>query len=68
MPKLFEKFVTKGHGNIENNKGTGLGLYISKAIVKAHDGEISAFNNKDGGATFLIVLPILRDHKKEILK
>jgi signal transduction histidine kinase len=68
MPKLFEKFVTKGHGNIENNKGTGLGLYISKAIVKAHGGEISAFNNKDEGATFLIVLPISRDHKKEILK
>ena len=60
LPKLFEKFVTKGHGNIENNKGTGLGLYISKAIVKAHGGEISAFNNKDAGATFLIVLPISR--------
>ncbi|TLY06557.1 MAG: hypothetical protein E6K85_10510 [Thaumarchaeota archaeon] len=65
MPKLFEKFVTKGHGNIENNKGTGLGLYISKAIVKAHGGEISAFNNKDGGATFLIVLPISQNQKKE---
>lgn len=68
MPKLFEKFVTKGHGNIENNKGTGLGLYISKAIVKAHSGQISAFNNKDGGATFLIVLPISRNQNKEILK
>ena len=65
MPKLFEKFVTKGHGNIQNNKGTGLGLYISKAIVKAHGGEISAFNNKDGGATFLIVLPISQNQKKE---
>ena len=68
MPKLFEKFVTKGHGNIENNKGTGLGLYISKAIVKAHDGEISAFNNKDHGATFLIILPISRNQKKELFK
>src|SRR5437867_6327039 len=68
MPKLFEKFVTKGHGNIENNKGTGLGLYISKAVVKAHDGEISAFNNKDHGATFLIILPISRNQKKELFK
>ncbi|MFY3741545.1 MAG: signal transduction histidine kinase [Candidatus Nitrosomirales archaeon] len=65
MPRLFEKFVTKGHGNIQNNKGTGLGLYISKAIVKAHGGEISAFNNKNGGATFLIVLPISQNQKGE---
>ena len=68
MPKLFEKFVTKGHGNIENNKGTGLGLYISKAIVKAHSGEISAFNNKDGGATFLIVLPISQNQNRGLVK
>lgn len=58
LPYLFEKFATKGHGDVQNNKGTGLGLYISKAIVKGHRGEISAFNNKDGGATFVIALPI----------
>jgi signal transduction histidine kinase len=68
MPKLFEKFVTKGHGTVENNKGTGLGLYISKAIVKAHGGEISAFNNKDGGATFLIVLPISQNPRRKFTK
>jgi PAS domain S-box-containing protein len=56
LPKLFEKFVTKGHGE-GNKKGTGLGLYISKAIILAHHGEISAFNSQ-GGATFLIRLPI----------
>ena len=58
LPYLFEKFATKGHGDVQNNKGTGLGLFISKAIVKGHRGEISAFNNKDGGATFSITLPI----------
>jgi signal transduction histidine kinase len=58
MPHLFEKFATKGHGNVQNNKGTGLGLYISKAIVKEHKGELSAFNNDVEGATFLISLPI----------
>jgi signal transduction histidine kinase/FixJ family two-component response regulator len=58
LPFLFEKFATKGHGDVQNNKGTGLGLYISKAIIKGHRGEISAFNNKDVGATFLITLPI----------
>jgi PAS domain S-box-containing protein len=56
LPKLFEKFVTKGHGE-GNKKGTGLGLYISKAIITAHHGEISALNN-ERGATFVISLPL----------
>ena len=56
LPRLFEKFVTKGHGE-GNKKGTGLGLYISKAIVTAHRGEITALNS-EGGATFVIRLPI----------
>lgn len=56
LPRLFEKFVTNGHGE-GNKKGTGLGLYISKAIVAAHRGEISAFNS-EGGATFVIRLPV----------
>jgi PAS domain S-box-containing protein len=56
LPRLFEKFVTKDHGQA-NKKGTGLGLYISKAIVAAHHGEITAFNS-EGGATFVIRLPV----------
>lgn len=59
IPALFEKFVTKGHGDVKNNKGTGLGLYISKAIVEMHGGKIIAFNNNtQPGATFLITLPL----------
>ena len=52
MPKLFSKFATK------SDKGIGLGLYISKAIVEAHGGRIWDENNKDGsGATFTFTLP-----------
>jgi signal transduction histidine kinase len=65
LPRLFEKFATKGHGE-GNKKGSGLGLYISKAIVTAHNGEIAAFNNPEGGATFLIILPIARPIQNKI--
>jgi signal transduction histidine kinase len=57
IPKLFTKFATK------SDKGTGLGLYISKNIIEAHGGRIWAKNNEDGkGATFSFCLP-LKDPK-----
>jgi PAS domain S-box-containing protein len=58
LPNLFGKFVTKNSGDTNGHGGSGLGLFISKAIVTAHKGRISAYNNATGGATFAIVLPI----------
>ncbi|HEX5892087.1 MAG TPA: sensor histidine kinase [Nitrososphaeraceae archaeon] len=53
LPRLFSKFITK------SEKGTGLGLYISKNIVERHGGKIWAENNADGkGATFTFSIPI----------
>lgn len=64
FPRLFNKFVTKSVHDA-NYHGTGLGLFISKAIVTAHKGEIFANNNAAGGATFTIVLPIHRTELQE---
>jgi signal transduction histidine kinase len=51
--KLFSKF-----GSNEPS-GTGLGLYISKKIIEAHDGKIWAENNADTkGAAFTFTLPL----------
>ncbi len=59
MPNLFGKFVTMSvKDGMEH--GTGLGLFIAKEIVTAHRGEIRAYNNDEGGATFMIILPINR--------
>jgi signal transduction histidine kinase len=53
FPNLFERFVSK------SEKGTGLGLFISKNITLAHGGRIWAENNPDGiGAMFAFSLPI----------
>lgn len=57
LPKIFGKFVTKGHER-ENQSGNGLGLFLCKGIINAHGGKIIAKNNKNGGATFEFTLPL----------
>jgi signal transduction histidine kinase len=58
LPRLFTKFTTK------SNKGTGLGLFISKNIVEAHGGKIWGENNPKGkGAVFVFTLPRVNDRK-----
>ncbi|MBD0359552.1 MAG: sensor histidine kinase [Nitrososphaeraceae archaeon] len=61
--RLFQKFTTRSF------TGTGLGLYISKSIVEAHDGKMWAENNTDGyGATFTFTLPVINkkgDHQQQ---
>jgi signal transduction histidine kinase len=53
--KLFERFYRGG--NETSAKGTGLGLWISKAIVEAHGGRMVAVRPPDGGAQFAFSLP-----------
>jgi two-component system, OmpR family, sensor histidine kinase VicK len=55
FPKLFSKFASKSY------QGTGLGLFICKSIVEAHDGKIWAENNNQEkkGATFYFTLPTI---------
>ena len=55
LPRLFEKFTTMGRKG--NRQGTGLGLFIAKSIIAAHNGVIRVYNNEIGGATFSIILP-----------
>ena len=38
--------------------GLGLGLYVVREIVKAHDGRVTARNLPDGGACFTVRLPL----------
>jgi two-component system sensor kinase FixL len=49
---LFDAFVTS------KPEAIGVGLSISRTIVEAHGGRISAANRKQGGASFRVALPL----------
>ncbi|MEE8087685.1 ATP-binding protein, partial [Clostridioides difficile] len=50
--------------NLER-RGIGRGLEICKSIVEAHGGEIVAFNNPSGGATFRFSIPMYDEEGKD---
>lgn len=60
ISKLFSKFGRLAHSyaTIAESTGTGLGLYISREIIKAHGGEIGVSSNPPHGSTFWITLPL----------
>jgi PAS domain S-box-containing protein len=49
---MFQAFSTTKPG------GMGIGLTIARSIIEAHEGELRAENNPDGGATFSFTLPV----------
>jgi two-component system phosphate regulon sensor histidine kinase PhoR len=62
LDKIFEKFYRVQHGNIQNDRGFGLGLNYTKHIIEAHGGTISVKSRKGEGSCFTICLP--KDERK----
>jgi PAS domain S-box-containing protein len=54
LPKLFRPFYTT------KAKGTGLGLAVVQKIIVQHGGQVEVRNRREGGAEFIVTLPMLR--------
>jgi signal transduction histidine kinase len=57
LARVFEPFVTT------KRDGLGLGLALCRSILAAHGGHISATNNPERGATFVVSLPLAADQR-----
>ncbi len=62
LPYIFDRFF-KARTPVRSGKeaGSGLGLTISKEIIAAHGGSISARSNLGKGSTFTFTIPIYYD-------
>jgi DNA-binding response OmpR family regulator/nitrogen-specific signal transduction histidine kinase len=56
LPKIFDKFFTKGQ--VSGYSGLGIGLHLAKRLVLLHNGIITAQNNSNAGACFEVLIPI----------
>jgi len=54
--KIFSKFYRSKNNDVRSKEGTGLGLFLSHEIIKAHKGHISA-SSSHGSNTFSISIP-----------
>lgn len=63
IPRLFERFY-RGH-QVSGPTGLGFGLYITRMLVEAHGGFISATSTPGVGSTFTLTLPLLHPSTPE---
>ncbi len=61
MPRLFEPFVTT------KERGTGLGLAVTRRIVSDHGGKLIADNRPEGGARFCLEIPLSPSSNSRVL-
>jgi signal transduction histidine kinase len=57
IPYIFEKMYRASNSSKISVKGTGLGLYITSQIIKAHGGKIKVLSKENAGTEFMVTLP-----------
>jgi two-component system OmpR family sensor kinase len=57
LDRIFDKFAQVPRDE-RNRRGTGLGLTIAKGVIDLHGGRIDVANAPEGGAEFVVVLPL----------
>lgn len=59
LDKIFLKFYQAYTGNDRKYEGTGLGLFISREIIKRHNGNIWAESKINHGTKFYVEIPVI---------
>jgi signal transduction histidine kinase len=66
VPRIFEKFWRgrngKEDGRVEEVAGAGIGLYLSRRIMRAHGSDISVRSTPGAGSAFGFELDLVHEH------
>ncbi len=65
---IFKKFGKSGNINTNKNRGSGLGLTLSKKLVELLNGNISFESTVGEGSTFKFVIPVEKEQKITITR
>jgi signal transduction histidine kinase len=57
LPFIFEALARGRGGDVNTGHSIGLGLFIARAVVSAHDGGIEVVSSMEAGTTFTVRLP-----------
>lgn len=69
LPTIFDRLVRGAHNNTKRRSGSiGLGLYIAREIVNAHQGKIDVESSTERGTTFTVQLPRCPPDDKTVSK
>ncbi len=60
LPHIFDRFYQSDHSLVRDEEGTGIGLALTKELVKLMGGEISANSILGAGLEFVVTLPVSR--------
>jgi signal transduction histidine kinase len=66
LPHIFDQFYRVDSSLRRTTAGAGIGLFVSKAIVEAHRGEIWVRSEQDRGSTFFVAIPLGYEHDVEV--
>lgn len=59
LPHIFDRFYRSSDARKKEQEGTGIGLALTKELVKLHRGRIHADSQIGRGSTFTVALPVV---------
>ena len=58
LETVFDRFYSERPSDEKFGEHSGLGLSIARQIISAHNGQLTAYNEPEGGACFRLALPL----------
>ena len=64
LPFIFDRFYQVDDSETRSEEGTGIGLALVKQLVELHHGSITIESEVGKGSTFIVTIPLGKDHLK----